>query len=347
MYRIEDILQLMLTDMENAPALYRPTNFWNSGLPSIISDIEKLGIETFRTHPSARFFYVPVYSSNTYARWPHALDSLLARLPARKARRWRTRLTHSDRARADYRLFRATSVDGAIDLDRVTESDVGGGERFIFDGRTYSRSMLNYLRALNLLKRAAPDFRPESCLEIGGGYGTLGEILLKAEDGAIYVNVDIPPVAAVSTWYLSQVFGADRVLAYPDSRTMERFDPDALKGRYRAVVLCPWQLPRLSGRFDLFANFMSFQEMEPDVVANYVAQVQPLTGRLALIRNSAHGKKAATKEGDVGVMEKVTTDFIVSRFGDFDESARDAFVHGELSEDRSYRSEVIVLSRRV
>ncbi|WP_347312326.1 putative sugar O-methyltransferase [Defluviimonas sp. SAOS-178_SWC] len=346
MDRIEDILQPMLTDMERAPGLYRPTNFWNSGLAGIISDIEKLGIETFRTHPSARFFYVPVYSSNTYARWSNVLDPVLSRLPARKASRWRTRLTHSDRARADYRLFRATSVEGAFDVDRASESDIGGGERFAFDGKSYSRSMLNYLRALNLLKRAAPDFRPQSCLEIGGGYGTLGEILLKAEEGAIYVNVDIPPVAAVSTWYLSKVFGADRVLAYPESRKLDRIDLDALKGRYRAVVLCPWQLPRLSGQFDLFANFMSFQEMEPDVVANYVAKVQPLTGRHALIRNSAHGKKTASKEGEVGVMEKVTTDFIVSRFDDFDVTARDAFVHGEMSEDGSYRSEVIVLSRR-
>lgn len=343
---ISDILQPMLDDMETAPTLYKPTNFWQSGLAGIVPDLEKLGVANFRTHPSAHFFYVPVYHSKTYARWSHVLDPMIARLPPRKARRWRTRLTHSDRARAHYRLYRATVVDGGLDLDLVSESDAGGGERFAFDGRTYSLSMLNYLRALNLLKRAAPGFRPQSCLEIGGGYGTLGEILLKAEEGAIYVNVDIPPVAAVSTWYLAEVFGRDKVLAYPDSRAMETIDLEALRGKYRAVVLCPWQLPRLKGRFDLFANFMSFQEMEPDVVANYISLVQPLTAGHALIRNHAHGKKTAAKEGEIGVMEKVTTDFIVSRFDGFDVAARDAFVHGELSEDGSYRSEVIVLSRR-
>jgi putative sugar O-methyltransferase len=255
-------------------------------------------------------------------------------------------LTHSDRARADYRLFRASSVEGGMDLDRVSESNIGGGERFSFDGKSYSHSMLNYLRALNLLKRAAPGVRPQSCLEIGGGYGTLGEILLKAEPNAVYVNVDIPPVAAVSTWYLAEVFGRDKVLAYPDSRTMDEIDLEALKGKYRAVVLCPWQLPKLKGRFDLFANFMSFQEMEPDVVANYISHVQPLTSGHALIRNSAVGKKVAKKAGEIGVIEQVVTDFIAARFDEFNVLARESFVHGELSEDGSYQSEVMVLARR-
>ncbi len=341
-----DILQPMLDDMEAAPALYKPTNFWQSGLAGIVPDLKERGIESFRTHPSAHFFYVPVYHSKTYSRWDHILDPIIARLPERKARRWRTRLTHSDRARADYRLYRASAVAGGLDLDRVSESAIGGGERFTFDGRSYSRSMLNYLRSLNLLKRAVPDLRPQSCLEIGGGYGTLGEILLKAEDEAIYVNVDIPPVAAVSTWYLGEVFGRDKVLAYPDSRAMETIDLAALKGKYRAVVLCPWQLPKLTGRFDLFANFMSFQEMEPDVVTNYINLVQPLTGGHALIRNSALGKKTATKAGEVGVFEQVVSEFIASRFDEFDVVARDSFVHGELSEDGRYQSEVMVLSRR-
>lgn len=343
---ISDILRPMLDDMETAPELYKPTNFWQSGLADLIGEIETQGVESFRTHPVARFFYVPLYVSKTHARWSHILDPLIARLPPRKARRWRTRLTHSDRARADYRLFRATSVEGGMDLDRVSESDVGGGERFTFEGKSYSYSMLNYLRALNLLKRTAPGIRPQSCLEIGGGYGTLGEILLKAEPNAIYVNIDIPPVAAVSTWYLTQVFGKDKVLAYPDSRTMENIDLDTLKGRYRAVVLCPWQLPNLKGHFDLFANFMSFQEMEPDVVANYISLVQPLTAGHALIRNSAVGKKLAKVAGEVGVMEQVVTDFIAACFDEFDVAARDSFVYGALSEDGRYQSEVMVLARR-
>ncbi|AGI72500.1 hypothetical protein OA238_c24420 [Octadecabacter arcticus 238] len=340
------ILDTMLSDMETAPEAFKPTNFWNSGLKPIVDDIRNLGIASFRTHPSARFFYVPGYDSKTYRRWHRILDPILAKLPPRKRKRWTTRLTHSDRARSDYRLYRASEQPGGLDLNKVSESSKVSGERFEFDGQDYSFAMLNYMRALNLLKREVDTSDFSSCLEIGGGYGTLGEIFLKAQSNGIYVNVDIPPVAAVSTYYLQQVFGAERVLDYSKSRTMDEIDLEDLKGKYSAVVLCPWQLPKLKGKFDLFANFMSFQEMEPDVVANYISIIQPLIARNVLVRNHAIGKKLAKKSNDIGVLEQVTTGFIAERFDDFDVLARDSFVYGALSEDGKYQSEVIVLDRK-
>jgi hypothetical protein len=121
---------------------------------------------------------------------------------------------------------------------------------------------------------------------------------------------------------------------------------DALKSRYRAIVLCPWQLPRVKGQVDLFANFMSFQEMEPDVVRNYIKMVQPLVKYHVLVRNSAVGKKVAAKKGDIGVMEQVKSDFIQQQFDAFDTVAADAFVYGEENETGTYRSEVCLLKRR-
>lgn len=341
-----DNLNMMLNDMELAPEDYRPTNFWSSGLPAIMKDIDSHGIETFRTHPSAAFFYVPLYASRTWQRWQNGIRPLASRLPPRKRRRLMSRLTRSDRARLDYRLFCATSNNDGLDLGQVSESTVGGGERFEFDGRLYSRSMLNYLRALNFYKRTVNGANPESCLEIGGGYGSLGEILLKASPSSFYVNADIPPVAAVSTWYLQQVFGPHLILSYASSREMDVIDLDRLRKRYKAVVLCPWQLPRLRGSVDLFANFFSFQEMEPHVVRNYASVVQPYIRDHILMRNSAVGKRVAKTEGEIGVMEQVRSDFIQSCFSEFQTLASDSFLFGDENEIGSYRSEVVVMGRR-
>lgn len=339
-------LAKMLADMDKAPAAFKPTNFWSTGLPDIMKDIEQFGIETFREHPSASFYYVPVYASNTLRRYGRIALPVAAALPARRRVKFLRRLTRSDRALSDYRLMLATSIDGGLRIQDVSESDVGGGERFVFDGRSFSRSMLNYMRALNLYKRHADSADLSSILEIGGGYGTLGEILLKAVKAGFYVNVDIPPLAAVSAYYLQQVFGADRVLTYTEADTYDEIDLEALKARYSAVVLCPWQLPKVTGQVDMFANFMSFQEMEPDVVRNYIALVQPLTAQHVLVRNSAVGKKIAAKEGDIGVMEQVKSDFIQHQFDAFNVIAADSFVYGEQNESGSYRSEVSLLQRR-
>lgn len=338
-------LELMLADMREAPAGFRPTNFWQRGLQPILDDIEQHGFSTFRAHRSAQGFYVPTYARPEYARNRDRIERALSLLPDRRADSIRWRLDGRLRAWSDVRLVAATDVDGGLDVSGVNESTVGGGEVHVVHGRRVTRSLNNYSRALTLLKRSADTGDLVSCLEIGGGYGTLGEILLTARpDDGFFVNVDIPPVAAVSTYYLSEVFGRDRVLGYRESREMDTIDLDSLRERYRAIVLCPWQLPRVTGAVDLFANLMSFQEMEPDVVARYCGLVEPLTQRWVLMRNSVEGKQKVSK-GALGVLEPVTPDFAIDRFTDFRTVARDSLVHGDESLDRSFRSEVVVLQR--
>jgi putative sugar O-methyltransferase len=342
-----DNLRLMLSDMVAAPDEFRPTNFWQLGLQPIIDDIEAHGFETFRSHRSAHGFYVPGYARQKYRTHRYRIECLLGRLPDRRAHSLRWRLDGRQLAWSDARLVAATDTEGGLDVATISESPIGGGELHRVHGRNVTRSLLNYSRAITLLKSTFDTTDVDSALEIGGGYGTLGEILLKARphDG-FFVNVDIPPVAAVSTYYLSEVFGRDAVLGYAESREMDALDLDELRRRYRAIVLCPWQLPLVSGTVDLFANLMSFQEMEPPVVSRYCELVEPLTERYVLLRNSATGKQRVVA-GRLGVLEPVTTDFVVDRFAAFDERARDSFVHGDESPDRSFRSEVVVLERRV
>lgn len=58
-------LALMLTDMEKAPAQFKPAHFWQTGLRSIVEDLRRRGFEDFRDHRSARKLYVPGFSSRT------------------------------------------------------------------------------------------------------------------------------------------------------------------------------------------------------------------------------------------------------------------------------------------
>jgi len=207
------------------------------------------------------------------------------------------------------------------------------------------RSFLNYMRGLAYLKKHAATDDLETVLEIGGGYGTLGEILLKARPGGFYMNVDIPPVAAVSTWYLRKVFGEEAVFDYRDAKTTDAIDLDEIRRKYRAAVLCPWQLSKVAGSFDLFANFISFQEMEPPVVENYAREVKRLTPRHVLLRNSATGKPVAVA-GEMGVFEPTSTDRIIGYFEpEYRTVARDAYGAGHVKLSGTMNSEAIVMAR--
>ena len=50
-----------------------------------------------------------------------------------------------------------------------------------------------------------------------------------------------------------------------------------IKKLKKITCLCSWQIEKLIGKIDVFINFISFQEMEPEVVKNYIKHVQRLS----------------------------------------------------------------------
>ncbi len=320
MKKKDDFLLLeMCSDVLLAPDCFQATNFWKGGFPTILADLDELGFSDFRQHPSAKYFYVPAY--------PDSGDGLII-------------------AEQEYQIFR--NFDDPFrcpKLDRISESQVGNPQQqFDFAGNLYSRSLLNYLRGLVYLKSLVDTDTITSVLEIGGGYGTLGEIFLKSDyDRYFYVNVDIPPLAYISTRYLEEVFGRENVAGYDVTKDLEVIDVVEMSKKYKAMVLCSWQLPRLQGVFDLFVNYISFQEMEPEVVQNYAKHVNRLVKSYILLRNQRSGKQVAKKPGDFGVLEPVTREHYLEFFSGFDLVGVDSKTFGE--EKGGFASEVMVLRR--
>lgn len=344
------LLDLMMNDMAEAAALYRPTRFWAGCIPSILEDLRTLGEDTVRAHPSGLRFYVPAYSDTGYLTERAAFESQLERLAAAQqglATLWRNQLNGTTEAERDYRIFLAADQDKPPMLQRFSQSDHGTPlERYCFDGRYYDAASLRYLKCLVYLKKHLASYRVRNVLEIGGGYGALGEIFMSLSDRPyFYVDVDIPPVAYVATRYLQAVFGAEAVATYADTRDMARIDIAELKQRgFRAAVLCPWQLERLAPGFELFVNTASFQEMEPEVVANYAAHVQRLVSDFLILKNSRHGKHVATSAEDIGVNRPTTHADYLRLFDRFELVAADAATFGYVY--GGFASEVMLLRKR-
>src|SRR5688572_23423740 len=80
---MDALLKRMLSDMAGADPLYRATTFWRTCCDEIIADIEALGIDSFRRHPSALRYFVPEYPDDAPAK--RAILRLLGR-PTRAER---------------------------------------------------------------------------------------------------------------------------------------------------------------------------------------------------------------------------------------------------------------------
>lgn len=307
-------LDMMLEDMAAAEEAYRPTQFWQIAAKSLLDEVAMHGIDSFRSLPGPLSYFVPTYGFPGAHAEPARFDEVraaLARLPLGDPRctaHLERLLSGEAQAESDFRVLLAADPGDSPHLDRFDESSVGDPqEQFVFNGRRFSRSSLNYLLGLAFLKRQCDLSTVKVVLEIGGGFGSLGEILLQdPRNSYFYLDVDIPPTIYFATHYLSRIHGENAVLGYAEARAMDRIRIDEVSGTYRAAMLASWQLAKLEGKVDLFVNFISFQEMEPEVVRNYLQQVDRLATRFVLLRNIREGKAKAPTPEALGVRDPIS-----------------------------------------
>lgn len=344
-------LRLARDDMRAQDALYRPTAFWDEASALIERELRVHGVERFRQLPSALGFFVPTYGAPGNSIPQEHGDGLKAWLESAAPQAAKARLTLEQflagelAALADYRVLVAADDARAKPwLDRFSESDFGRPpEQFTFGGRRFSRSSLNYLLGLALLKKHLGAEPLRTVLEVGGGFGSLGEILASAGlENWRYVDVDIPPTSFVAENYLRAALGSERVAGYAQTRGRNDIAIDSLPP---ASVLCSWQIEALRGQADLFVNFISFQEMEPAVVANYLRHVDRLQTRWVLLRNMREGKQVRRGAGSAGVETPIRSDDYLTLLPGYELVERNVLPFGLRTVD-GFHSELMLLRRR-
>lgn len=344
-----DVLNSMLTEMAAQHELYRPGPFWQAAIDGLCADLNTYGIDYFRAMPSVLAFFAPTYGhpgvNFSAAQTANMRERLLGLFPqaSKQALAVEEFLSGSAHALADYRVFQAASPSsGQLNLSHFSESTYGDPtEQHQFDGRRYSRSSLNYLLGLSFLKQHIGDAPIRKVMEIGGGFGSLGEILLTAQSGVQqYINLDIAPTLYFANAYLGHVLGESRVECRWHAGT-EKIDIAQLK---EATVAAPWLLEQLEGSIDLFVNFISFQEMEPRIVTNYLRHVERFSPRWVLLRNMREGKQQRTASNPVGVDTPIKADDYELMLTNYRLMARSTMPFGYKTAD-GYHSELSLFER--
>lgn len=299
-----------LAELKTCDPVFRPTSFWGPGLTQLLNEMDGRGLETFKSWPAAAFWFYPRYGAGfTNASIDATLERVNQVLPSANPAWVRGALNASQEARRDFDVARMAWDHSRwpVDLDGYGESLVGRPfQYFRFTGTAHgwTRPYLNYTLCLAALSRHV-DAPPQRFLEIGGGFGVLGEFLMQRDPDAVYVDVDIPPLMTVASWYLTELFG-DRVTTYDE---MPQAGPVSVPG---SAVLPNYRLPDLTGDFDVLVNSFSFQEMEPDVVEAYVDLAVARGVRYVVSLNSRLGKPKKAEGHQVGVIDPVTSARIIA-----------------------------------
>jgi putative sugar O-methyltransferase len=338
-------------DMQLQDNLYQPSAFWNEASMQIKNELILYGIEKFRSLETALGYFVPTYGTPGNSFTKEMAESLGNKFKREFPNDKKPSLALEQflngylSALSDYRVYVAADIPASLPyLNMFSESNFGDPvEQFDFGGRKFSRSSLNYLLGLTMLKKHLNGTVPKTILEIGGGFGSLGEILLcSGVEDIRYIDIDIPPTSYVAQKYLSFIFGKQNVATYEHTHELANINIGSLP---KASVLCSWQIEKLYGRVDLFVNFISFQEMEPHIVKNYLNHVTRLSAKWILLRNIREGKNIRNEHNEAGVEIPIFSDDYINMLEDYELIDRNVIPFGYKTVD-NFHSELLLLKHK-
>ena len=133
-----------------------------------------------------------------------------------------------------------------------------------------------------------------------------------------YINLDLPPMFLISEEYVANCFSRQKYKFYKNAHKNQ--EQLAIEDLPNFTFLPNWKIENLCGKIDLFVNFISFQEMEPLIVKNYVKHIAKLSPSYVLLRNLKEGKQKS-KGGSLGVKNPIYSEDI-KYFENYDLIAR-------------------------
>ena len=285
------LLDVMLSDEQAQPPIYRPGPYWAGYQSRMVEAIGRHGIEDFRSDASVGKGYADSPTLRAEDGWHNqtgvrtSVKRAVLRLPfvcslvedyrALVQQYWSAANTFEA---AYYRAYlgswlSSTAVPALKDIDTLhgrglTTTDIGNGVRVA------NQYISQLLQTENFTQRVGFG-KVRTVIEIGGGFRSWLHLLLHHQPGVRKVAyIDIPPMIYVATQYMRHFF-PDAVVDYRQTREENEIrvrDDDSLE----ILCLCLWQIDRLNISADLLWNSASFGEMPPEIVDNYAERTSSL-----------------------------------------------------------------------
>lgn len=277
-------LPAMLEEIRHAPAIVRPSRFWEHLTELNLQQLEDGGFAEFKRTINRNYFQFQLTSPRSpeyravlraWMRHPRVAPlaaSLAEPLDVPGAGVSSLRQAANNKAYAVYLALLWEYVrrrDSHRLLERLEEPLLGRPVYLDYRGRRVSEDLCNSVLEFTAIADGIPSReRIGSVIELGAGYGRLAWVFLSALPEVRYIVVDIPPALAIAERYLSSLFAERRVFGFRHFDSHEEIAEEMQAAQI--VFLTPNQLDLLPPqRADLFVNVSSMHEMRQEQIDHY------------------------------------------------------------------------------
>lgn len=307
-----ELLDLMMHDTMLSSELYKPTNYWANYEKDILPELKTLGLHDFRRRHSlnlVKFGATDLEPYSTFLNLPSTYLTLrILQMSLKVSLKIKKMLAYliNNTFDINFSLYHSAEKFGKRNSARPIselEASLDGNPENVFsiNGKIYTCSLLDYYVQYAYCCRFMNFDSIESMFELGCGSGKQAEVIKKLHPHMCFYLSDLPHSLYVCEKYLSSLF-PESVVSYRQTRTM-RAIPEPQEGKI--FIIGNWKIPELENlNYDLFWNSDSMDQMEPNVVLNYLKYVNRQAAKYAFL-NGRLTKQVirASKKGDHGVME--------------------------------------------
>jgi len=259
--RLFNFYKLMKNSNEKYPSILKPSTLWekhiNNDYKFLLKSLDENNIENFA------FFL------NNFGNWNNYLGIEHNILIKRYSKNIFLRnFLKNEIFYKYYEIWRDFGYS-KDQLQKLATPEHGNQPGAYLDGNFVTiGSFFNHIISKILFEHIKDKKRPIIC-ELGGGYGKLGNFLIKNFDNSCFIDFDLPEVLVLAAYYLMKTFPQKQTLLYGE----KEFKIDEINN-FDLIFLPAYEIKKMSeNSVDLFINKNSLGEMKKETTEYFINKI--------------------------------------------------------------------------
>lgn len=283
-------LKEMITELEKAPQLYYPSDFWQKLNKLHNNQLQSAGFDNFKRSITQHYFNWKILMIIRHQLSPFLSEFIKGNFAPIFKSHFLNPQSKKNSHMTSFKIIPAfiykvyvsylkdyvSRKDELKLLDKLHESLVGNPFLIRYENKNISQDLCNSIHEFYSISKHVTSKKLKNIAELGAGYGRLAYVFIKTLPKSSYCIIDIPPALFISQEYLSKIFPKEKIFYFRHFSSFKSIEKEFKASRIK--FLMAHQIKYLPKKcFDLTISISTLHEMTRKQIQNYIKQIDRLT----------------------------------------------------------------------